>query len=64
MDNWEYKTIKFHSGGLFGGKIDEIEVEEVLNQYGGSGWELVTCFDTSYSQGGSREIVAIMKRKF
>ncbi|MDF2608336.1 MAG: hypothetical protein K0S34_2536, partial [Bacillales bacterium] len=27
------------------------------------GWELISCFDTSFGQGTSREVIAVMKRK-
>ncbi|MBD2122199.1 DUF4177 domain-containing protein [Trichocoleus sp. FACHB-262] len=43
MGEWEYKTIKFFAQGTFGaGKINEIELEDVLNEAGARGWELVT----------------------
>lgn len=63
MEKWEYKSIKFKPGGFFGGKIDEHEFELELNEYGKEGWELISCFDTSYGQGTSREVIAVMKRK-
>ncbi|WP_066305735.1 DUF4177 domain-containing protein [Bacillus sp. FJAT-29814] len=63
MDRWEYKSIKFKPGGFFGGKLDESEFENELNEYGNKGWELISCFDTSFGQGTSREVIAVMKRK-
>jgi hypothetical protein len=60
---WEYRTLKYKTGGFLGGKVDEQEFEEILNQYGYEGWELVSCFDTSVSQGASRDIIAIFKRR-
>lgn len=42
--NWQYRTIlfEFQKDGLLGDKyIDDDEVEEVLNQQGATGWELV-----------------------
>ncbi|CAM3241390.1 hypothetical protein BRIN106911_01805 [Brevibacillus invocatus] len=27
MDKWEYRTVKFQTGGFFGGKLDENEFE-------------------------------------
>lgn len=62
MIQWEYKTIKFKTGGFLGGKVDEIEFEEELNQYGEEGWELVSCFDTSMGQGTSRDVIVVFKR--
>ena len=42
---WQYRSIliEYRKAGLFGRKyIDEQEVEEVLNEEGAEGWELVT----------------------
>ena len=33
-----------------------------LNQFGAQGWELVSVFDTNKLQGGTLEVVAILKR--
>lgn len=63
MEQWSYKTVKYKTGGFLGGKVDEEEFEDLLNSYGYEGWELVSCFDTSVSQGQSRDIIAIFKRK-
>ncbi|WP_152403267.1 DUF4177 domain-containing protein [Paenibacillus cellulositrophicus] len=63
MEQWSYKTVKYKTGGFLGGKVDEEEFEDLLNSYGYEGWELVSCFDTSVSQGQSRDVVAIFKRK-
>ncbi|TCZ75349.1 DUF4177 domain-containing protein [Paenibacillus albiflavus] len=63
MDTWEYKTLKLHTKGFFGGKVDLAEFENELNSLGSAGWELISCFDTSMSQGASREIVCVFKRK-
>jgi hypothetical protein len=62
MSQWEYRTVKLHTGGFLGGKVDDVELQEQLNAYGFDGWELVSTFDTSLSQGGSREIILIFKR--
>lgn len=62
MIQWEYKSIKFEPRGFFGGIFDVKEFEQAANQYGREGWELVSCFDTNYGQGGSRDIVAVFKR--
>ncbi|EBK2059977.1 DUF4177 domain-containing protein [Paenibacillus timonensis] len=62
MTKWEYKTIKVKTGGFMGGKVDETEFESELNHFGQSGWEVVSCFDTSYGQGTSREVIVVFKR--
>lgn len=63
MDQWEYKTLKYKTGGFLGGKVNEEKFEDLLNSYGIDGWELISCFDTSVHQGQSRDIIAVMKRK-
>lgn len=62
MTKWEYKTIKVMTGGFMGGKLDESELEHELNRYGQDGWEVVSCFDTSYGQGTTREVIVVFKR--
>jgi hypothetical protein len=63
MEQWEYKTLKFKTGGFLGGKLDPEEFEAELNAYGGEGWELISCFDTSMGQGTSRDVIAVFKRR-
>lgn len=63
MEQWEYKTIKYKTGGFLGGKVDPLEFEEILNQYGYDGWELVSSFDTSMGEGTTRNVIAIFKRR-
>ncbi len=63
MERWQYRTIKYRTGGFLGGKVDEEEFEELLNSHGNDGWELVSCFDTSMSQGQSKDIIIVFKRK-
>lgn len=63
MDKWEYKTLSFDVKGFFGGIFDTERFQNEINKYGTDGWELISCFDTSFVQGGSRCIIAVMKRK-
>lgn len=45
---WSYKTIHFalKKEGLLGaGFLDETEIEQALNEYGRSGWELISVLD-------------------
>ncbi|MEK3732655.1 MULTISPECIES: DUF4177 domain-containing protein [Paenibacillus] len=62
MEQWEYKTLKYRTGGFFGGNVKEEDFEEELNRYGMDGWELVSCFDTNMS-GQSRDVIVVFKRK-
>lgn len=60
---WEYKTIKFGTSGWFlGGKLDESEFNNTLNQFGREQWELINVFDTNTRQGETRDVVAVFKR--
>lgn len=45
---WAYKTIHYglKKDGLLGGTfLDESEIEESLNQFGGAGWELISLLE-------------------
>ena len=60
---WEYKTFKFAAKGLFlGGKVDEREIDVVLNELGADGWELACSFDTNQDGGSTKDIVILFKR--
>jgi hypothetical protein len=63
MEKWEYKTIKHHTGGFLGGNVETEEFDQELNRHGMEGWELVSCFDTSMSQGQSRDVIVVFKRR-
>lgn len=63
MEQWEYKTYKYKTGGFLGGKVDTEEFEQELNEHGMDGWELVSCFDTSISQGASKDVIVVFKRR-
>jgi len=60
--NWEYNTIKIGATGFMGGKIDESNLDDIMNELGMQGWELTTAFDTNQSYGQTRDVVAIFKR--
>jgi len=59
---WEYKTLKLRATGLLGGKVDESQLDAMMNDLGCDGWELVAAFDTSEAYGSTRDVVAIFKR--
>ncbi len=61
---WEYKTFKSSANrGFLGGKTDDAEIADRLNELGAQGWELVTSFVTHIVYGSSREVNFIFKRK-
>ena len=59
---WEYKTIKVDTKGFIGGKLDEANLDQMMNTLGDDGWELVAAFDTNAEGGVSRHVVGILKR--
>ena len=60
--NWEYKTLKVASKGLWGGKVDEAQLDRTMNELGAKGWELAAAFDTDIAGGGTRDVLVIFKR--
>jgi hypothetical protein len=60
---WKYKVVKFETTGFFGGKVDEVGINEKLDTLGSEGWELVSCFDTSQAHGRTRDVIAVLKRQ-
>lgn len=63
MDRWEYKTVKMEATGFIGGQFDTSELEERLNNLGRDGWELASTFTTHSSNGYTKFVVAVLKRK-
>ena len=60
---WEYSTVMFEASRWFlGGKLDGQQFNHRLNRLGEEGWELVNVFDTNCTQGGTRDVVAVLKR--
>jgi len=45
MRRFEYKTIKIEPKGFWGTKLDPEKIDEILNELGNQGWELVTMQD-------------------
>jgi hypothetical protein len=60
---WEYRTVIFEVSHWFiGGTLDGQKFNDRLNQLGEEGWELVSVFDTNFTQGGTRDVVTVLKR--
>ncbi len=59
---WEYKTIKLKTAGRLGGKLDEAELDRLMNDLGDQGWELAAAFDTNQQAGTTKDAVIIFKR--
>ena len=60
--NWEYKTIKLEAKGFMGGKLDEKELDALMNELGEQGWEISAAFDTNMQAGTTRDAIIIFKR--
>ncbi len=64
---WEYQTLQFDfdseafisQGGLFNSQ----KFTRELNRLGWDGWELVSIFDTNQVRGGTKYVVAVLKRQ-
>jgi len=59
---WQYKTLKLRATGLLGGKIDESQLDAMMNELGSDGWELAAAFDTNELYGDTRDVVVLFKR--
>ena len=59
---WEYKSVKLRLRGFLGGKIDQEELERMLNDCGAEGWELVSALSTALYQGRTQDAALIFKR--
>ena len=60
---WIYKTIKYSPTGWFtGGRVDEHQLDGILNEAGQDGWELVSGFNVTQAYGSSKSIVFIFKK--
>ncbi len=64
MYQWEYRTVKFFAqGSLDAGRINEVELENILNELGARGWELVTILSGTRANGELFDFVAVLKRE-
>ncbi len=59
---WEYKTLRLQAKGWLNGKVDEAQLDRMMNELGVQGWELAAAFDTDWSGGGTRDVLVIFKR--
>ena len=61
---WEYTVLKLATDfGFFSGtNFDAGQLSQHLNEHGAAGWELVSVFDIEKVKGGSKFVLAVMKR--
>jgi hypothetical protein len=55
---WDYRTIKFRSGGLNGSDVDVDFITAHLNDAGNDGWEVVSAIPIR----NGAEVLVILKR--
>ena len=59
---WDYRTVKLRLRGFLGGKIDQPELDRILQEASQEGWELVQVLATALYQGRTQDAVLIFKR--
>ena len=60
---WEYRTIKLAAERSFvGGEVDVTKLDQMMNDVGQDGWELVAAFGTNQGYGQTKDAVLIFKR--
>ncbi|GIW85019.1 MAG: hypothetical protein KatS3mg107_0679 [Gemmataceae bacterium] len=63
MPRYEYKILTFYPRGLLlGSKVDTNQMEQVLNEWAGEGWRVLSIFTTQQHYGGTRQVVVILER--
>lgn len=63
MEQFEYLTYLYDTAGFFGGKVDVEELQYVFNGLGKDGWELVSSVDTNQTNGATKSILFVFKRR-
>lgn len=59
---WEYKTVKLRVKGFWGGTLDQLRLDGMMNELGREGWELAAALPATESYGRTRDVVVIFKR--
>ncbi len=62
MTGWEYRTVKVQCRGVLGGRVDEREIDRILNMMGLDGWELVTAVANAVAYGQTQSLLYTFKR--
>lgn len=61
-DYFEYKTIDYRDAAMFTGTLKVQPLEQVLNEHGRIGWELVSAVPNNYYRA-NRGLVLILRRR-
>ncbi len=62
MQKFEYKTVFTDTKGFTGGKVDQNAFQNVLNELGAEGWDLISTVPVAQGYGSTRSIISIFKR--
>jgi hypothetical protein len=62
VQKFEYKVEKIDARGFWSSKIEPAEMQDLLNNQGQEGWDLITAFDTSKHEGSTSGAFLIFKR--
>ncbi|MBD3297598.1 MAG: DUF4177 domain-containing protein [candidate division Zixibacteria bacterium] len=61
--SWEYKSLMVKAkGGILRETKPETDLDEVCNEAGREGWELVSAFSIAETQGRTSSICLLFKR--
>jgi len=63
MKKWEYFTEVINTKGVFTTKIDASEFNQILNDLGKEGWELIDKTPMALEVGKTTSIVCVFKRE-
>ena len=58
METFECNSYLYDTTGFGGGSVDAARFQDELNLLGSDGWELVSSFSTTQSQGSSKALSA------
>lgn len=63
MKKYEYRTKLIDAKGMWGGKVSVSDFNQMLNESGQDGWELVSMTDSNQGGGSTRWIICVFKRE-
>ncbi|GAB3262989.1 hypothetical protein GCM10027347_29200 [Larkinella harenae] len=63
MKKFEYRMLQVPVGGFWGGKIDNQELLDKLNELGSEGWEIASSLSTNRYEGQTHSAFIILKRE-
>ena len=61
MEKFEYQVLEFGKSTFV--TLDIKNIQPTLNRLGAEGWEVVSMITINFTNGGTRSIVATLKRK-